>query len=228
MKNQLFGENRDLLKFDLVQHVLQSKLVDQFLYVPMLTPDDPDYKAENICRHESSGGAANEALLNFLDFCVINEKRQVGQLEKYFQQAGFGAKVYSPDLILTQENRKAYFEDLVANLAPRSLVLLDPDQGLEEVNNTPSNLKYSEIRSIYQGLDEDSILMFTQRFPYEMYEEYLGMRTAEIKDQVPFSQPVSLDDLDSIIFFLPKSTLAVNQLVHLLKEYTRQYYQKAE
>jgi hypothetical protein len=228
MKNQFFGENRDLLKFDLVQHVLQSKLVDQFLYVPMLTPDDPDYKAENICRHESSGGAANEALLNFLDFCVINEKRQTVQLEKYFQQAGFGAKVYSPDLILTQENRKAYFEDLVADLAPRSLVLLDPDQGLEEVNSKPSNLMYSEIRDIYQSLDEDSILMFTQRFPYEMYEEYLGMRTAEIKDQVPFSQPVSLDDLDSIIFFLPKNTLAINRLVQLLKEYTRQYYQKAE
>ena len=40
MKNQTFGDNRDLLKFDLVNHIAGSGVVDRFVYVQMLTPDE--------------------------------------------------------------------------------------------------------------------------------------------------------------------------------------------
>jgi hypothetical protein len=228
MKNQHFGENRDLLKFDLVSQVLASGLVEQLVYVPMLTPDDPALEAEHICRHESTGGGGNTELINFLDFCVVNEKRQVNQLEDYFKTAGRRAKVYAPDQIMTRENRRAYFQGLSKELSAKSLILLDPDSGLEDDDNDPAHLMYSEIRDIYNVIDTDSILMFTQRFPYDMYKEYLAMRTTEIKNQIPFSQPVSLDDLDTIIFFLPRTSQTLYRLVQVLKDYTQKYAQQAK
>jgi hypothetical protein len=223
MKNQFLGENRDLLKFDLVNQILKSGLVEHLVYVPMLTPDDPGYEAENICRHESSGGSGNTELLNFLDYCVVNDKRQLTQLEDHFRDQGYQASVYSPQQILTRNNRKAYFERAGQILRNKSLVLIDPDKGLEENDNDPANLMYAELRDLYNSLDDDSILMFTQRFPYDMYTEYLGMRTAEIQTQIPFSQPVSLDDLDSIIFFLPRNNVTLSHLVQVLKDYTQKY-----
>jgi len=228
MKKQNFGENRDLLKFDLVDQVLRSGLVDRFVYVPMFTPDDPAVEAAHICRHESTGGGGNQALVDFLDYCVVTEKRQVGQLENFFKPAGLPALVYAPEQILTAENRKQYFEGVEKLVEKRSLILIDPDVGLEEDSNDPGHLMYSEIRNIYNLMDEESIMMFTQRFPYDMYTEYLSMRTAEIKNQIPFSQPVSLDDLDSIIFFLPRNTDTLYSLVRVLKEYTEKYAQKKE
>jgi hypothetical protein len=228
VKNQHFGENRDLLKFDLVDQILKSGLVGQFVYVPMLTVDEPGKEAENICRHESTGGAGNVALMNFLDFCVVNDRRQVKQLETYFKEAGFQASVYAPEKVLTTENRKAYFEGIAPVYLENSLILIDPDMGLEDDDNNPANLMYSEIRDMYNLMEDDSILMFTQRFPYDMYEEYLGMRTSEIKSQIPLSQPVSIDDLDSIIFFLARNQSTLSRLIQVLTDYTKKYAQKAE
>ena len=226
MKNQHFGENRDLLKFDLVTEVLKSGLVEHFLYVPMLTPDDPGTEAEHICRHDSTGGGANTRLMDILDYCVVNNKRKVSQLESYFSDLGYNSRVYAAEKYLTEENRESYFEEINWQISPRSLVLIDPDIGLEEVADSPANLRYAEIQDIYSALDDNSLLMFTQKFPYEMYTEYLEARTAEIKNQIPLAQPVSLDDLDSIIFFLPKNPEMLNSLVGVLQDYTQKYYQK--
>lgn len=223
MKNQQFGENRDLLKFDLVTEILKSGLVEHFLYVPMLTPDAKAKEADHICRHESTGGGTNSQLLDFLDLCVVNNKRNVAELEKYFSDLGFSAKVYAPDTYLTAKNRESYFEKVNFQISPRSLVLVDPDKGLEEKANSPANLKYAELQAIYHALDENSLLMFTQKFPYEMYSEYVEARTAEIMTQIPGSRPVSLDDLDSILFFLPKTPEILNGLVTVLTDYTQKY-----
>ena len=206
MKNQYFGENRDLLKFDLAEQILKSGLVERLFYVPMLTPDDPAYQAENICRHESTGGQGNTRLMDFLDYCVINEKRQVAQLENYFRDEGYTTGVYGSQKIITPENRRSYFESVKLIVQDKALILIDPDVGLEEDDSDPGDLLYSEIRDVYNYVDDGSILMFTQRFPRGMYEEYLAMRTAEIKRQIPFSQPVSLDDLDFHPLFLAQNS----------------------
>jgi hypothetical protein len=228
MKNQHFGENRDLLKFDLVNEILLSGLAESFVYVPMLTPDDPGYESDNFCRNESSGGRGNTKLLDFLDYCVVNDTRQVSQLENYFKDEGYRASVYCPQEFVTAENRQAYFEGAGESLQPKALILIDPDEGLAEDNENPANMSYSEIKGLYNRMDTDSILMFTQRFPDEMYEEYLNRSTYQIKAQIAGVQPVSLDDLDSIIFFLTRSDATLSQLVQMLKDYTQKYAQKAD
>jgi hypothetical protein len=226
MKNQNFGDNRDLLKFDLVFQIVKIGLVDQFVYVPMLTENVERQEEPQFCRHGATGGDANSELVKFLDGCIVNEKRNIGQLEEFFQQSGLKGTVYAPDTIFSHPTRTTYFSGIQGGMLTKSLILMDPDKGLEEDVNDSGNLLYSDLRDIYERMDEESCLMFTQRFPYDLYEEYLGMRVDEIKDSLTGSQPVSLDDLDSIIFFLTRNKILQRRLVQFLEEYTKQYAKK--
>jgi hypothetical protein len=223
MKNQNFGDNRDLLKFDLVDEILKAKLADQFTYVPMLTPDIEQKEEPHVCRHEAACGAANSKLMDFLDKCIVNNKRNVCQLEEYMKISGIKSTIYAGDRFFTHQGRKAYFDDLKLGLLMNSLILIDPDKGLEEKINDSGNLLYSELQNIYDKMGDDSLLMFTQRFPYDLYETYLEMRTGEIKFNLPFSQPISLDDLDTIVFFLTKNRSIQDRFLDLLREYTKRY-----
>jgi len=226
MKNQTFGDNRDLLKFDLVDFIAGSGLIEHFTYVPMLTRDEAGREEPQFCRHNSSGGGQNQGLVAFLDNCIINEKRQIGQLEEYFKDREFQFTLYSKNTFFTHEDRGAYFAGLKGELLDSSLILIDPDKGLEEDRNGDGNLLFSELRDIFDRMSEASLLMFTQRFPYDLHEVYLGMRVAEIKEVIPGCQPISLDDQDSIIFLLTKSQSMQNGLLKLLGEYTGKYAKK--
>jgi hypothetical protein len=226
LKNQYFGDNRDLLKFDLVFQIVKEGLADRFTYIPMLTADGAEAPEPEIRRCESSGGVKNAVLVDFLDKAIINEKRNVGQLEEFFADNGIDAHIYTKDVFFTHEARKSYFSGIHGDWLAKSLILVDPDRGLEEDQNGAGNLLYSELASLYERMDDDSYLMFTQRFPYDLYEAYLGMRTAELKDRIPGSRPVSIDDLDTIIFFLTKNKYLQGCLLNLLKDYTQQYAKK--
>jgi hypothetical protein len=226
MKNQDFGDNRDLLKFDLVYQIVKKGLVDQFTYVPMLTEDVARKEEPEFCRHHSTGGGENAELVQFLDKCVINEKRNVGQLNGLFKQWNIKGAVYAQDTIFSHESRQAYFAGIPQDSLTRSLVLIDPDKGLEDDDNGSGNLLFADLRDIYQRMDAGSLLMFTQRFPYDLYKEYLGMRVEEIQQCLTGSQPISLDDMDSIIFFLTRDSELQQRLIQFLTDYTRQYVKK--
>jgi hypothetical protein len=70
--------------------------------------------------------------------------------------------------------------------------------------------------------------MFTQKFPDDMYEEYLNKRTAEIMSNLPFSRPITLDDLDTILFFLTKNRVIQDRFIEILTEYTKKYFKIEE
>jgi hypothetical protein len=228
VKNQHFGDNRDLLKFDLVDQIFRAGLVDRFTYIPMLTEDVVEKEEAHVCRHEAACGVSNAELVDFLDKCIVNSKRNINQLEEYLKKRGINSTIYAGDKYFTHEGRKAYFDDIKIQFIMDALILIDPDKGLEERNNDSGNLLYSELQDIYEKMGDRSILMFTQRFPYDLYETYLEMRVGEIKFNLPFSQPISLDDLDTIVFFLTKSRSIQDRFLDLLKEYTQQYAKKDE
>jgi hypothetical protein len=228
LKNQNFGDNRDLLKFDLVCQIAGAGLVENFTYVPMLTEDITGAEEMHICRHEATGGSENKQLMDFLDNAIINEKRNIGQLGAFFDQCGVKSRIYKKDTFFTPEGRETYFTGMDREMLTRSLIMIDPDIGLEEETNGPGHLLYADLDLLYNRMDQESFLMFTQRFPDDLYYEYLGRRTAEIKERIEGSQPVSLDDLDSIIFFLTKNTSLQSRLMQVLGEYIQKYAVKAE
>jgi len=225
MKNQYFGDNRDLLKLDLVFQIMKNGLVDRFTYIPMLTADSDQTEEPHICRYEAAGGTQNKALMDFLDKSIINEKRNIGELELFFRQNGMQIDIYGQNEIFKHAGREAYFDGIDTSLLKGAVILVDPDEGLAEDTEEAGNLLFSEIKMLYDRMDDNSYLMFTQRIPEDNFEEYLELRCGHIQDWIQESQPISLDDLDTIIFFMTKSQILQNNLLDLLKDYTQQYKQ---
>ena len=205
--------------------MVEEGLVERFTYISMLTPNVTETFEYNACRTGAAGGTENRDLVDFLDRAAAGDKREISELEEFFRNKNITARIYSKDRFFTQADRRSYFGGIGQDLLTKSLILIDPDRGLEEDVNGDGNLLYSELAGIYEKMDNDSYLMFTQRFPYDLYAEYLGMRCAEIKDRIPGAQPVSIDDLDSIIFFLTRNKFLQSCLVNLLKDYARHYRQ---
>lgn len=93
MKNQYFGDNRDLFKYDLILHIIQAGLVNRFIFIPMLTPDVPSSKStkregEQRDRSKAKAGRGNSDLVTFLDKFADRSKRDIKQLRGFFKKQG--------------------------------------------------------------------------------------------------------------------------------------------
>ena len=150
MKNQYFGDNRDLFKFDLVYQMVEEGLVERFTYISMLTPNVTETFEYNACRTGAAGGTENRDLVDFLDRAAAGDKREISELEEFFRNKNITARIYSKDRFFTQADRRSYFGGIGQDLLTKSLILIDPDRGLEEDVNGDGNLLYSELAGIYE------------------------------------------------------------------------------
>ena len=94
MKNQYFGDNKDLFKYDLVLMIMQAGLVEHFTFVPMLTEPDRTNHGEKAGRKHASAGTENKELINFLDECIDGGQKDIEQMVSFFQRYGIEMKIY--------------------------------------------------------------------------------------------------------------------------------------
>ena len=77
MKNQYFGDNKDLFTYDLIMQIMQGGLVENFAFIPMLTSNDGTGHGKKSDRARARVGTKNKELVSFLDGCL----RRVGQVD---------------------------------------------------------------------------------------------------------------------------------------------------
>ena len=221
MKNQYFGDNKDLFTYDLILQVMQAGLVEHFTFIPMLTGNDNTGHGGKYRRHKAKVGTKNRELVDFLDRCIDENKRDIRELEGYFQKHGIKMTVYEKDF--SREKRQEYFEQIGDELLRKSLVFVDPDIGLEVKNSDERHILYSEVKNLYERMGEGSMLMIYQYFPRVQRQEYLNMRYEEIKEKVMGNYPVCIDDNEIAFFFLTKDEALEHELMHVIGDY-RNYY----
>ena len=132
MKNQYFGDKRDLFKFDLVLDVMAATGLAALTYVPMLTlPDDRNHGRLT----PRALGGRRTALFDFLRSVREEGRADIRELRSFFGQlSGFRYLPYRDGLDVGQyapESRDEYFAEIPDDLLVGSCVLLDPDIGLE-------------------------------------------------------------------------------------------------
>ena len=223
MKNQYFGDNRDLFNYDLIYHIMKAGLAERLTFIPMLTENDGKPHGNKTVRQLAKAGTQNKELMRFLDECVKNGKRDIKQLEDFFNRHGIKMTLYGKDKYFTHANRREYFEKIGDKLLSKSLVFLDPDIGLEVRHSGKEHLLFSEVKDLYERMDKDSILMLFQYFPRQPHPEYLNMRCEELKDKVTGDYPVCIDDNEIIFFFLTKNKSLEQRLMQVVSEY-REWY----
>lgn len=222
MKNQFFGDNRDLFKYDLILSVVKGfDQVGQFTFIPMLTEDSGDH-GNQIDRRLARAGYNNIKLINYLDKCIKNNKRNIIEIKRYYNNEGMRSFIYRENEYFQHSSRVKYFSNIPMTYLRNSLILVDPDNGLEIKRSDEKHIFYAEINDLYGRMNGNSILMIFQFFPRQKREEYIRRRVNELKDR-NYDMPRYISDNVIIFFFLAKNDGIRNNLFGLFKDYASQY-----
>ena len=242
MKNQYFGDFRDMFKYDLIQKVMEDTgRLKKFSFIPMLTENDNrtdgnkrDYDDEK--KINNRPGSKNTELVRFLREYNTNIKnsgnRNFMQIRDYFADKNFMTEIYDPsasDLgkFFTKNERAEYFSKIPENYLNSALVFVDPDNGMQVQRSSEKHILYSEVLDLYNRMSHDSLLMIYQHFPRVNHEKYVERRTMELQKKTKSeSEPVWISDNEIIFFFLAKDRVFLRDLIKIISGYSARYEKK--
>ena len=241
MKNQYFGDYRDLFKYDLVQEVMENlRKIKRFSFIPMLTEfkecndgNKRDYNPEKI---EKRPGSGNRDLVGYLreynDRVRDQKNRDLRHIGDYFKARNIKTEIFEPgesgqDKYFVNKNRSSYFQAIPDIYLESALVFVDPDNGLEVNNSSKKHILYPEVSSLYERMSDDSLLMIYQHFPRQKHEEYINRRKEDLRQRIGSkSEPLWISDNEIIFFFLSKDHEVNNRISGILYEYSGRYPEK--
>jgi hypothetical protein len=230
MKNQYFGDIRDLFKYDLIQNMLtELEVLERCIWVPMLTANDTTFHGER--RSRPKAGWRNQELKAFLDsYDKGRSERNISHLRsvRFFREPRvlvFSLHRESRDLLpdFNFSSRRKYFAELEGALRPKSLVFLDPDTGIEPPSRrSERHVLLREITDLHSAMDENSVLMIYQHHHRKQRAEFFREVSQRIGQQRDL-EPLYLSDKDIAFFFLSKAPAVRRELNELLRAYAAGY-----
>ncbi|MBP2134112.1 hypothetical protein J2128_002078 [Methanomicrobium sp. W14] len=218
----------------------KSSIFSNFLFVPMLTCDDGTSDGKILpCKNSLNGrkrpGYNNRELMKFLDDSAKKSgEKDFMSIQKFFSDKGLKCRIYpfcsennetEKEDYFTKKNRQAYFTGLAKESLKSSLVLFDPDNGLEVGKNTEKHLLYSELMSVFRQTGDDSAVMIYQHFPRENHEVYLERRLSKL-GKLSGCSPVCISDGEIIFFYLAKNEKTRKEIKKIILDYSGLYKEK--
>ena len=231
MKNQYFGDTRDLFKYDLILEILLKSNLKHFTFIPMLTKNEPNNYGGRINYNKARAGTSRMMLKNFLEKCVRENRRNIKELEKFFRNNKLPKKIrltiYKKNSYFSNKTRKEYFSEINGKLLTRSVILVDPDIGLEVENirgREEKYIKYEEVKLLYDYMDKHSTLLIFQFIPRVKRKEYFSKVSKRLKQKVTRESPVYYISDNQIVFFvLTKNPKLLNSLKNIIGKYANFY-----
>ena len=231
MKNQYFADTRDLFKYDLVLEFLLEGGLSRFTFIPMLTKDDPGYGGGRTDYSRARAGTGRTQLAEFLGQCLRSGRRDIRELERFVENsplmAGVDLNIYAPDDAFRHRGRREYFDRVGPGLLERSVILLDPDIGLEVksmAGREERYITYKEVGALYDRMDERSILIVFQFIPRVRRRPYISRIQAELGRRVAPGGTVHwVSDNQIVLFVLAKGRQSESLAGSVLHNYARRY-----
>ncbi len=224
MNAKYFGDTKDLFKYDLITSIIKGFKggIDRIVIVPMLTKYDPDFKGNPGCR--------NTDLI-----ACFRRLRRTEEVDHYYDELKSYIKELKDDInkkkvririekneIFSKQKRDEYFQSIYENFPIESLIFIDPDTGIKEKNVTEKHLAFSELKTFYEHLDNESILMIYQHYqrrkppapdePKKKFDEVLRLTG---------SSPLIIADNTVMFIFLTKNQELHDTLTRILRNYAR-------
>ena len=164
MKNQYFGDTRDLFKYDLALHILEATGLRCFTFVPMLTHDDGSADGVHMDLSKGHAGTRNRPLREFLEACTREGNRDIRELDRFFDGTPYELLTYHR--VLERDRRSQYFRDLPEKWLEDAVVVVDPDNGMEVRSGRGIKwLRYDDLRYLCDNLGDRSVLLAFQFIP---------------------------------------------------------------
>ncbi|MCK4454952.1 MAG: hypothetical protein KAU99_01245, partial [Thermoplasmata archaeon] len=222
MKNQYFGDTRDLFKYDLVLELLLETELRRFTFIPMLTRDEKTSNGgkTDYAKAKVKAGTRRQFLRRFLEDCVRDGRRNIGELERLFrdieQLAGFKLEIHGKATYFTHEDRERYFSSIGEEHLTRSIIVVDPDNGLEVKSSRgrmEKYVRYEEIRDLYRRMDDRSVLVVFQYIPRMKRSEFFPRICRRIRTEAAGDSPVQFVSDKQVVFFMLTKRDAVHRAI---------------
>ncbi|MCJ2564030.1 MAG: hypothetical protein LN417_08090 [Candidatus Thermoplasmatota archaeon] len=218
MKNQYFGDTRDLFKYDLVLELLLKTGLRRFTFIPMLTEDDET--SDGGKTDYTKAGTQRRFLTRFLQDCLRDERRDIRELERLFhdaqQLAGLELSIHGKATYFTHEDRERYFSSIGEEQLTRSIIVVDPDNGLEVKSmrgQKDKYIMYEEVGELYRRMDEESVLIVFQFIPRVERREFFSRIRRRIEREADVDSTVQFVSDNHVVFFMLTKRDAVHRAV---------------
>ncbi len=224
MNAKYFGDTKDLFKYDLITSLIKGFKgnIDRIVIVPMLTKYNPDFKGNPGCRNTNL-------------IACFRRLRRTEEVDHYYDELKDYIKDLKTDInkkkvririekseIFSKQNRDHYFQSIYENFPESSLIFIDPDTGIKEKSVTEKHLAFSELKTFYERLDNDSILMVYQHYqrrkppaPDEPKRKFNEVST------LTGASPIVIADNSVMFLFLTKNQELHDTLTGILRNYAR-------
>jgi hypothetical protein len=221
VKNQYFGDTRDLFKYDLALRVIEgSPSIRAFTFLPMLTPDDGTNQGSRVDHRRAAAGFHNHALVRHLEECVREGRRDIREVIPCFGRGG--SRVHLHGGRFTHGQRASYFRSVPGPWLRDALVLLDPDVGLQVSRPTGKHLLLTEVGDLLSRMTGSSVLMVFQYFPRVSRALYLERRIRELDGIAPLGTAAIADSLVAF-FFIARERGIMGRVEEVLAGYREEY-----
>lgn len=232
MKNQYFGDTRDLFKYDLINELIsKTKPVKNITLLPMLTENDKSAHGSKTDYSRAVAGTDNFELIKFLTACLNKNMKNAGEIGRFFKRRCVDRDgtffIYKENEYLNANNRNGYFDRIASEALSDAVILVDPDTGIETGASHPysnKHIKFSEISSLYKKMNQNSVLLIFQFIPRVKRAKYFRMLCSELKSHVWPKQPIIFVSDRQIVFFMLTKSYSMKQAIcDNIKNYSGKY-----
>ncbi len=232
MKNQYFADSRDLFKYDLaISFMLDYAIAKNFTFVPMLTPNTGNNHGSMTVYKAGRPGTHRTKLVEFLSECLRQDRRNITELERFFKQSlyreGVSMKIYNSFTYITKGYRKDYFDRLSHTWLKDSVIMVDPDTGLETASsnkNKEAYVTYGEVKNLYDKMSKKSVMLIFQFIPRVERLPYLSGLCRKLKSRLGKGCGVDFISNNSVAFFVISKSRSYKRIVDsALRDYSERY-----
>jgi len=145
----------------------------------MLTPDDGSADGRHVDLHKARAGSRNRPLVDFLEECTRGGRLDLRELDRFFE-----GELLTHGRLLEEDRRLQYWTELPGEWLEDAVVVVDPDNGMEVRSGRGVKwLRYDELRYLYEGLGERSVLLVFQFIPRVKRSVYIPMIARRIRER---------------------------------------------
>jgi hypothetical protein len=201
-----------------------------FTLIPMMTgipgkPESDTGTKSDLEKAVKTGkaGSQNTFLLRYITHLqsIESDPEYIDELRHYFKNENIPMEALHPQTF-THKERGPYFKGVLEKFPKKSLVLLDPDVGLEESKSDQRHLLFSEVKLLHSHLDTASALLIYQHFPRKDHEEFTRQRCSKLSSLTGCS-PLTITDKEHLFFLITKSQEMQEHLDRSLENYANSY-----
>jgi hypothetical protein len=196
----------------------------------MLTEDTENPHGKKTNYDNARAGTQRRELIKLLTRCIVESRRNIVELEGFFRSLRLPRKVdfeiYRKNGFFSHETRTRYFSEISGQLMSRSVILVDPDIGLEVKSMRSREEKYvtyAEVELLFSRMDRNSLLVIFQFIPRVKRRKYFIQIGRKLKGMLNEPSVVYVSDNQVVFFILTKALEVQNHVVDTINGYSKTY-----